>query len=210
MRIEKISENQIKFLLSKADLTERDIKITELAYGSEKTQELFREMMEQAMAECGFEAENAPLMIEAIPVTQESIMIIVTKVTGNEYAENKFNLLPRAKEQGKFKKKSLSDFKDDNGKPSIYIYSFLNIDNAIDLSKRLESTFIGESSMYKYNNTYYLILEGPEYLSETGEIEPILNEYGQKHISDPITKYYLLEHGELIVKNPAVQILANV
>ena len=210
MRIEKISENQIKFLLSKADLTERDIKITELAYGSEKTQELFREMMEQAMAECGFEAENAPLMIEAIPVTQESIMIIVTKVTGNEYAENKFNLLPRAKEQGKFKKKSLSDFKDDNGKPSIYIYSFLNIDNAIDLSKRLESTFIGESSMYKYNNTYYLILEGPEYLSETGEIEPILNEYGQKHISDPITTYYLLEHGELIVKNPAVQILANV
>lgn len=210
MRIEKISENQIKFLLSKADLTERDIKITELAYGSEKTQELFREMMEQAMAECGFEAENAPLMIEAIPVTQESIMIIVTKVTGNEYAENKFNLLPRAKEQGKFKKKSLSDFKDGNGKPSIYIYSFLNIDNAIDLSKRLESTFIGESSMYKYNNTYYLILEGPEYLSETGEIEPVLSEYGQKHISDPITKYYLLEHGELIVKNPAVQILANV
>lgn len=58
MRIEKISENQIKFLLSKADLTERDIKITELAYGSEKTQELFREMMEQAMAECGLDRKS--------------------------------------------------------------------------------------------------------------------------------------------------------
>ena len=58
LKIEKISENQIKVFLDKADLKERNIKLTELAYGSEKTQALFREMMEQAVETCGFDIEK--------------------------------------------------------------------------------------------------------------------------------------------------------
>ncbi|HOA80297.1 MAG TPA: adaptor protein MecA, partial [Defluviitaleaceae bacterium] len=48
MKIEKISDTQIKIILNQADLKNRDIKISELAYGSKKAQELFRDMMETA------------------------------------------------------------------------------------------------------------------------------------------------------------------
>ena len=57
MKIERISENQIRCTLSKHDLMERHLKISELAYGSEKAKELFRDMMEQANINLGFEAE---------------------------------------------------------------------------------------------------------------------------------------------------------
>ena len=65
MKIEKVNDNQIRCTLTKSDLIERQIKISELAYGTEKAKSLFRDMMQQASYEYGFEAEDIPLMIEA-------------------------------------------------------------------------------------------------------------------------------------------------
>ena len=40
MKIEKINENQIRCTLTKSDLEERHIRLSELAYGSEKAKDL--------------------------------------------------------------------------------------------------------------------------------------------------------------------------
>lgn len=45
MKIEKISNNQIRCTLTKQDLADRELKLSELAYGSEKAKSLFRDMM---------------------------------------------------------------------------------------------------------------------------------------------------------------------
>lgn len=91
MRLEKISENQIRCTLNKEDLAERELKISELAYGTEKAKDLFREMMQQASFEFGFEAEDIPLMIEAIPVTGDCIILIITKVEDPEELDTRFS-----------------------------------------------------------------------------------------------------------------------
>ena len=67
MKIEKVSENQIRCTLTREDLAERQIKLSELAYGTEKAKRLFRDMMQQASYEFGFEADDIPLMIESDP-----------------------------------------------------------------------------------------------------------------------------------------------
>ena len=74
MKIERISDNQIRCTLTSLDLSSRGINLAELAYGSEKARNLFREMIQQAAQEVGFEAEDIPLMVEAIPLSSESIM----------------------------------------------------------------------------------------------------------------------------------------
>ena len=91
MRIEKVNDTQIRCTLTKEDLAERQIKISELAYGSEKAKELFRDMMQQAAFEFGFEAENIPLMIEAVPLSTESIILIITKVEYPEELDTRFS-----------------------------------------------------------------------------------------------------------------------
>lgn len=91
MKIERISENQIRCTLSKHDLMERHLKISELAYGSEKAKELFRDMMEQANIDFGFDADDIPLMIEAIPTSRESIVLVITKVDNPEEFDEKFS-----------------------------------------------------------------------------------------------------------------------
>ena len=98
MKIERINDNQIRCILTKSDLAKRAIKISELAYGSEKAKNLFRDMMRQAQKELGFNAEDIPLMIEAIPYS-EHIVLIITKVEDPEELDTKFsNFAPGVRE----------------------------------------------------------------------------------------------------------------
>lgn len=91
MKIEKVNENQIRCTLTREDLASRELKISELAYGTEKAKSLFRDMMQQANFEFGFEAEDIPLMIEAIPLNAECIVLIITKVDDPEELDTRFS-----------------------------------------------------------------------------------------------------------------------
>lgn len=91
MKIEKISDNQIRCTLTKEDLASRQIRLTELVYGNEKTRALFQDMMQQAYYECGFEVTGSPLMIEAIPLSADSIILIITKVENPEELDGRFS-----------------------------------------------------------------------------------------------------------------------
>lgn len=90
MKIEKINDNQIKCTLTSEDLAAREIKLSELAYGTDKARDLFQDMMEQAHDEFGFEADNAPLMIEAIPLSADTIVLVITKVDNPEELDTRF------------------------------------------------------------------------------------------------------------------------
>ncbi len=98
MKIEKISENQIRCTLTREDLENHQIRLSELAYGTEKAKKLFRDMMQQANIQFGFEADNIPLMIEAIPVNAESIILIITKVEDPEELDTRFSKFAPFKE----------------------------------------------------------------------------------------------------------------
>lgn len=91
MKIEKLNDRQIRATLTKEDLAKRHLKLSELAYGSEKTQELFQDLMLQAAIDFGFEADNIPLMVEAIPLSPEKIVMIITKVENPEELDTRFS-----------------------------------------------------------------------------------------------------------------------
>ena len=91
MKIEKVNDHQIRCTLTKADLADRELKISELAYGTEKAKSLFKDMMQQASYEFGFDAEDIPLMIEAIPLNSECIVLVITKVEDPEELDTRFS-----------------------------------------------------------------------------------------------------------------------
>lgn len=91
MKIEKVNDHQIRCTLTRDDLADRELKLSELAYGTEKAKSLFRDMMQQASFEFGFEAEDIPLMIEAIPLNSDCIVLIITKVEDPEELDTRFS-----------------------------------------------------------------------------------------------------------------------
>ena len=91
MKIERISDTQIRCTLSREDLATRNINLSELAYATDKAKELFRDMIQQANDEFGFDTENLPLMVEAIPIMPDSIVLIITKVEDPEELDTRFS-----------------------------------------------------------------------------------------------------------------------
>ena len=96
MKIEKVNDNQIRCTLTREDLEDRHIKISELAYGSAKAKSLFKDMVEQANYEFGFETNDIPLMVEAIPLPSESIVLIITKVEYPDELDTRFSKFSEA------------------------------------------------------------------------------------------------------------------
>ena len=98
MKIERINDPQIRCTLSNFDLSERNLNLSELAYGTEKARRLFQEMVQKAYDEVGFDAEDIPLMVEAIPLSNESIMLVITKVDDPEEVDTRFSKFAPAPE----------------------------------------------------------------------------------------------------------------
>lgn len=92
MRIEKINDRQIRCTLNEKDLKEREIEISELAYGSSKAKALFRDMIQLASYELGFQTDDeVPVMIEAIPLFPEALVIIITKTEEPDELDTRFS-----------------------------------------------------------------------------------------------------------------------
>ncbi|MCI8484951.1 MAG: adaptor protein MecA [Lachnospiraceae bacterium] len=131
MKIEKVNENQIRCTLTREDLADRQLKISELAYGTEKVKSLFREMMQQAAYECGFEAEDIPLMIEAIPLSADTIILIITKVEYPEELDTRFSQFAPGDPEDEVKDEY-------TGEESDKVFDTAGADDILDLFRKLQ------------------------------------------------------------------------
>jgi len=200
MRIERISDNQMKFVLMSTDLEERDIKLSELSHSSDKTQRLFKEIMQLAQDEGAFPTESTPFLMEAIRVGVDSLAVIVTKLTPEDIA--RFNMAPAAKDSCRFKRSPLIEEAEYPGEDSHSIFSFDSLDMVASATHAISGIFSGESQLYKLSGQYFLwLLNETEDDRTTADLEAVMMEFGQKHVSGTLSKQYLAEHGELIIDN---------
>ena len=205
MKIEKLSDNQIRCTLTRADLAERQLQLSELAYGTEKARSLFHDMMQQAAQEFGFEAENMPLMIEAIPSSSDSIVLIITKVEDPEELDTRFSkFAPLPGQDGDSSRQGL---------PAIRLISFASMDNVLAASRLLGNMYFGANTLYKdtAENIYILAMTQSEHTrKDFSRLCNMLSEYGTLEKTSGATIAFLGEHCKVLLENDAVQQLANV
>ena len=140
MKIERVNEHQIRCTLTRDDLAKRDLKITELAYGTDKARELFQDMMQQANIEFGFEAEDTPLMIEAIPINSECIVLIITKVEDPDELDTRFsNFAPSVHEEDEDEDEYDDDYYDEDEEEN-------SEEDVMSLFKKLQHSNMSEYS----------------------------------------------------------------
>ncbi|MDD6211816.1 MAG: adaptor protein MecA [Clostridiales bacterium] len=236
MKIEKISENQIRCTLNYSDLRARQLSLLELAYGGDKARGLFREMIEKAGNELDFHVDDIPLMIEAIPLSSEGIMLIITKIEdpdeldtrfakfapGIEDTENESEPAPEPVFTG-----SAGDILDalnqilenteskETSVPDIHISSifcFQKLDPLISAARVLHGIYQGKNSLYKsdHDHQYYLVAHKSNHTPEEfNKICNVLTEYGERIRSNPATEAYYQEHFELLTADQALQNLAR-
>lgn len=136
-------------------------------------------MMQQAAFEFGFEADDIPLMIEAIPASADSIVLIITKVEDPEELDTRFskfapspggdwesakesaleklegaeellNLIGKVKESvSALSEKPSADTAGEEKKPTLRFFSFETMDQVIQAAHLLKSIYFGSNTLYK-------------------------------------------------------------
>jgi len=249
MKFEKISDNKIRCTLTGSDLSSRHIKLSELAYGSDQARHLFQEMMQEASVEVGFDFSNSPLMIEAIPVSHDSIELIITKVEDPEELDTRFSRFTRQAGDGApkdtnrysgaddvldlcykiFDAKKKAEETDAEEEPArsdagktpvrpaaqpgdlVRILTFDSLDNVIAAAKSLNGCYDGQNTLVRTpDNTCALLLHGSGVRPELfNKVCNILSEYVSRTAPKAASEAFLLEHGEIIVRSKALQVLGN-
>ena len=224
MKIEKISDTQIKVTLNHSDLMDRDLKLSELAYGSQKAQALFKDMMAKANEEFGFETDNVPLMIEAVPLSTDSIMIVVTKVDDPLQIEQKLEAIGERPTHRTFKdpeEDRLTDLalmgkdieevqahSEPINKETILTYVFNDFDSVCMAAHRLQPMFVGDNSLYKYNERYFLVMgKNKKSVNDLEGIVGVLDEFASRCPNSNLNEYFLKEHGKLMIDLHAIDVL---
>ena len=224
MKIERINETQVKCTLTSFDLSIRNVDIRELTYGSQKARDLFSEMMQKAMQELGFETDGCPVMVEAIPLRDESIVLVITRVEEPDEIDTRFSRFSPEMRNGASGPEGLFDFAKavpdpqnklqatpENGTMRTFVFN--NLDEAIEAARATDNRFHGRNSLYKdpTSNKYYLAMEeigadNTMYLSTCN----VLSEHGRMVVQNIMGVSYMREHYELIIGGNALDALLNI
>ena len=259
MKIEKVNEQQIRCTLTREDLANRELKISELAYGTEKAKTLFRDMMQQAAYECGFEAEDIPLMIEAIPLNSECIVLIITKVEDPEELDTRFSkFAPSVHEdeddyddETEDADTARTDGADDvlnmlrrlsstessetspeeaavpaqpqapkapareqiTAQPATLLFSFATLHDATRIARMASVSYHGDSTLYKddASGCYLLVISSANQdPADFNRVCNLLSEYGRPERSILSVRAYLEEHYEPLIREHAIEALAQI
>ncbi|MDZ5471175.1 genetic competence negative regulator (plasmid) [Bacillus sp. 31A1R] len=188
MRLERLTYNKIKIFLTTDDLSERGLTKEDIWKDSLKWHQLFHEMLEEASAEFGVEIQGS-VGVEIFSMQAQGMIMIVTvdeQDEEEEYLDDGFIDMQVTVE----------------GNEEI-LFHFQELEEVIQLSKRLNLMNYMGGSLYAMNNSYYLYLDDvtPQ---EVNKVVAILAEYGNVTME---SIHRIEEYGKLIAKNTAVETL---
>lgn len=189
MRLERLNFNKIKIFLTLDDLTERGLTKDDIWKDSKKWHQLFHDMLEEANEEFGVEIQGS-VAVEIFSMQAQGMIMIVTmeEQDGEDLLQDGFI--------------EMQVIMDDNDE---FLFELEELEDAIQLAKRLAIINISNGSLFAYKNHYYFHLanRNPE---ENNKLVAILAEYGNPSM---VSKYYLQEYGKEIIKNQAVEKLVH-
>lgn len=187
MRLERLTYNKIKIFLTFDDLVDRGLTKDDLLSDSLKVHQLFRDMIEEASIELGFEADG-PIAVEVYSLQAQGMVIIVTNSVGDledeEFMDEDYIEM----------QVTLDESKD-------IFYEFRSFEDVIQLSTRLISLSIDGGRLYSFKDYFYLLLEDNLTL-QTENVIAILAEFGNPAT---ITKYRVHEYGKILFKENAMK-----
>lgn len=232
MHIEKINENKFRCTLEKRDLDMRNLRLEELAYGTDKARQLFDEMMRKAHDQFGFSQEEGPISVEAFPISKECLVLVISKMTNFDEVDTRFS---RFSEQDEYAEspieeedgldgyspeiitseppvqKDTSDLQRReaaDGEELIRVFTFRSLDILLDAAQVLHKHYNGVNSLYKdeKEGIYYLVLKQTFHTAdEFSKACNMLTEYGVR-LSNPEVRYaYCKEHYHCMVEQTALQ-----
>lgn len=206
MKIEKLTENKIRVIVSNDDLDKNNIDFNAIMNRSVETQNLFLEILERAEEELDFNIDGYKLLIEAFSSTDEVLVFTITKYQPKDLSNCNNSQDSLKKKKINVKRKSI-DF---SSKHIIYSFNsfeeFCNFCSCINNTEKFDiKKFSKNISLFLYNNTYYLVVKNINIKYESvNAFYSIASEFGKLLSPSKNFENKLLEYGKAIIKKNAI------
>jgi adapter protein MecA 1/2 len=190
MRLERLTNNKIKIFITIDDLSDRGLTKEDIWKDSLKWHQLFHDMLEEASEEFDLDIIGS-VAVEIFSLHAQGMVMIVTMIEQDE-DEEQFD-------DGIIEMQVTVDGSED------ILFEFENVEDVIQLAKRLLDSGIVGGSLHFMNDHYYLLMNGilPD---ETNKTVSLMAEYGVPSI---LSIHRLLEYGNEIMEERAVESLVH-
>lgn len=182
MKLERISDNKIKFSISVEELEQKGLFEQDQWKDSYMWHDLFEDMLDEVQGKFGIETQME-ITVEIESFDDQEICMILTLESDDDFSDWE-------EESGIMK--SMNDY-------DVLVY-FDDFEDVLDLLKRINelnkvNNRLIHLSIYYYEKNYYLLIENLlEYDSLV--MGAICAEYGQQ---SKTTKYILMEYGRAVL-----------
>lgn len=186
MKIEKIHLNKIKVTFTPEDLIEHNITPQAVRENAPWVQKVLMTVVKRAEEEIGFEANDARLMVEAMPGENDSMVMYITRL---ENSEDIKDALHAVKKRIKLKVKPAVSHSENA------CISFDSFEDAVKLAHTATDYEGGE--LYFYRDRYHLVVNSsaPWYMAEFGSF-----------FADDALCDIVCEHGKKICDNAMMKL----
>ncbi len=208
MELIMISQSRLKIMLSADDMQKYSLG-TEIDYSDSVTRRAFRNILREAKEKTGFCAETEKIYVQFYPSKKGGCELYITKITDEcdymdlEYEEtakdrqtklpeHSFGFIPPRKHTQRERRRA---------------FSFNSAEHLIAVCKRLLSIkWNGKSSAYKGTDGKFHLMLLDRTCSSLSALDRLsfITEYGKSE-SFAELEIYLLEHGETVCRENAVE-----
>lgn len=186
MKFEKLTDTQIRIILSLTDMELNHLSVENVLSNSADSQKLLETIINQAEKELDFKPEDSKLLIEATIPSNEECIFTITKLL-----DNNMNSL---------KCINTSIFKFDKFDDFINLCTFLSNFSYLCL-KEISKNF----SLIFYNCTYYLkFTNNANHFIAIEHIKTFFSEFGKDVSNSPGIEGVLNEYGKIVFEKNAI------
>ncbi len=185
LKIEKLNENKLKITLDINDLKSRNIDIKSFVTNTPESQDLFWDVMQEAEQEFGFNVDESMVYVEAHANPQGNFTLFITKTDEKPIQK------PKVPTSYKFTRKEFPNTLNNS------LFEFTSLENLRDFCKASLMFNYSGTTLYSYNNEYYLYVD--ECMSKD------ILEYSYYVPNKDIMLAKINEYGKLLLQNDALE-----
>ncbi len=210
MKIEKLTENKIRVIVSIKDLEKSNTDLHSIMTKALEAQGLVLEILSKAEKEVGFNTEGCKLLIEAFSSSDDMFIFTITKYNVQQ-TENNINSPSTLNKKLTVKRKSI------NINSTTAFFTFDSFDNfcnfchcILNIRELNLKNICKNTSLYLYNNIYYLVLNNINTnYSLLNRFYSTISEFGKVVNYSKQFENKLLEHSTTIIKKDAINIASK-
>ena len=224
MKFTRINENAIRCVITKEEMYDYGIEISEIVDNRDKAEDFLRRVMQEARYELNYKTSGGALSVQIAVLPEGDVAMTIaeadpSRIVGQmkmlkDYLEDFQRIL-----EGKVAEQKGIPAKQEQ-EPLSPIQSFISVaeplwvrceslDECIKIAELSGDISVRKSSLYSYKDEYYLRVEIKE--AETiGRFLLAICEYGKEVFFDYDGTTIINEHGKCVIKKDAIYTLKNI